>query len=147
VHAAYGLLPDTEGAATEAAADEAVADEAAAAAATQAVEGAAMEAAAEVAVAAAAEVAAAAAVFGSQAFGSASSRRLSPRLNPPARDPATICRPFPLLAAKMKKGGPNRPFMRDAFSYRLISTFTPGPCMFVPMIVTIGFVHVEASCM
>jgi hypothetical protein len=137
------LRPDTEGAATEAAADEAVADEAAAAAATQAVEGAAMEAAAEVAVAAAG----AAAVFGSQAFGSASSRRLSPRLNPPARDPATICRPFPLLAAKMKKGGPNRPFMRDAFSYRLISTFTPGPCMFVPMIVTIGFVHVEASCM
>jgi hypothetical protein len=72
-----------------------------------------MEAAAEVAVAAAG----AAAVFGSQAFGSASSRRLSPRLNPPARDPATICRLFPLLAAKMKKGGPNRPFMREAFSY------------------------------
>ena len=84
-----------------------------------------MEAAAEVAVAAAA----AGAVFGSQAFGSASSRRLSPRLNPPALDPATICRLFPLLTAKMKKGGPNRPFLRDAFSYRLISTFTPGPCM------------------
>ena len=38
-HAAYGLLPDTEGAATEAAADEVVADEAVADEAAAAVEG------------------------------------------------------------------------------------------------------------
>jgi hypothetical protein len=64
-HAAYGLLPDAEGAATEAAADEAAADEAAA-----------DEAAAEVAEAAEEEVAEAAeeaAVSGLDPSGSASS--------------------------------------------------------------------------
>ena len=65
-HAAYGLLPDAEGAATEAAADEAAADEAAA-----------DEAAAEVAEAAEEEVAEAAeeaAVSGLDPSGSARTR-------------------------------------------------------------------------